>query len=126
MTNVSEVGHLLEQSTKTHNIRPELAVFHGYTFERSSNSVIEVWIPHSCEACGCEIRTSSMFVRTGSASNEEIRRHGLKLFQGTKPVRGLKILPHSPYHCEPCRDDWLKGKALESLGLVQEYTPSWS
>lgn len=126
MNNVQDVGHCREQTTKVSNLRPELAVFHGYTFERTSNVVIEVWLPTNCDACEAEIRINSFFVRTGSATDEDILRHGLKKFEGTKPTRGLKFHSASPFHCEPCHQRWLKGEGLETTGMVKYRKEKWN
>ncbi len=112
---IEDVGHLKEQTTKINNLRPEIQVFHGYTFERSSNTVVEAWLPDHCDHCGCAIRVNSFFIRTQSLSDEDLRRHGLRKFEGRKPVRGLRIHTSSPFFCEPCRDKWLEGGALEEM-----------
>lgn len=126
MPKVEETGHLKEQATKISFIRPELAIFHGYTYQRTSNTVIEVWIPGKCSFCKTAIRRVSSFVRTGSATDEEIQRHGLKLCTETAPIRGLRLHTSSPLYCEPCKDKWLNGDALPQVGETQEYEYTWN
>ncbi len=115
MKNVHETGHLVEQPTKVSNLRPELAVFHGYTYKRVSSTVIEAWLPHYCDFCRNPIALESTFIRSGSADDALIQRHGLKKFEGDRPIRGLRIHTASPYYCEPCKDKWLRGEALEKI-----------
>lgn len=119
--NVKETGHLLEQPTKVSHFRPELGVFHGYTYERTANTVIEVWLPCKCGTCGKAIRTKGLFVRVGSATDEDIQRHGLKRFSGERQELGGKLHSESPYLCGPCKEKWLNGDALEELGETAEY-----
>lgn len=125
-TNVDNVGHTKEQPTKVSSFRPQLAVFAGYSYQRTSQGVIEVWVPCSCEICEQEIYISGQFVRVGDASDILLQRHGLKLFEGQKPVYGGRVHTSSPIMCTPCRDRWLKGEALEHLGQTKVVETSWS
>lgn len=113
--NVITVGHNKEQPTKLNNFRPELGAFVGYTFKRNSDSVIEVWIPAECTNCRCNARYEGHFVRVGNASDELIRRHGLRLFEGESPIRGVRVHTAAPFLCEHCSQKWLKGEVLENL-----------
>jgi hypothetical protein len=115
MTNVADVGHLQEQATKVNNIRPQILIFHGYFYKRTSNTVIEVWKNCVCDNCDASVRVESHFVRTMSLTDFDIQRHGLKPFEGSQPIRGVKVHSHAPMLCEPCKDRWLKGEALEKL-----------
>ena len=113
--NVAEVGHLKEQPTKLANFKPQLYAFHGYTFQRNHSTVIEVWIPSKCDFCDCNIRLNSFFVRTGKSTDEEIQRHGLIKFEGSRPMRGTLLHTGSPFYCEACKERWLRGDALEQI-----------
>jgi hypothetical protein len=119
--NVQDTGHLQEQPTKVSDFRVELAAFHGYTFVRRSPSVIEVWVPFDCESCEKPRRINGHFVRTGSASDEVILRHGLKPLKGEQsPLLGARVHSSGPVLCTCCRDKWLRGEALETKGPWQE------
>lgn len=113
--NVVETGHLVEQPTQVKNFRPELFIFHGYSFVRTSKTIIEVWRPCVCDNCNVVGAFEGHFVRTQALSDEEVQRHGLKKFEGVKPVRCLKIHTDAPILCEPCKDKWLRGEALEKI-----------
>lgn len=115
MKNIHQVGQNIEQPTKVSNLRPELFVFHGYFFQRRSNTVIEVWKHAACDNCKQDIQLECHHVRTMSLRDEDIRRHGLKEFKGKLPVRGLRLHSESPFFCEECKDKWLKGEALENI-----------
>lgn len=115
MNNIQHFGQNIEQTTKVSSLRPELFVFHGYSFLRTSSTVIEVWNPCACENCNAEIAINSFFVRTGKLEDQDILRHGLKLSKKKQPPRGIRVHTSAPFLCEPCKDRWLKGEALEKL-----------